>query len=521
MRKLRKGAVAKGGAFVFVIALTFLIAGGMSQASGTGNEPFLGDCMEYGIVCNFLNQRADMETNFASGKYQGNGHTIGNTVSEDKANAAGVIKVGEVVGKMKVRGNPVVIQDESVKAEVKEMIAKTKSYSESVIKKSNLLAPDVKDMNNYVIDAAGVDSKVVYVDADKVISAINSGTLQNGAMKLHMREEQTVVFNTKEENKITIPRYSVKVTEGKKSNEEIAQTVIWNMPKVGNLAIESDGLRATIIAPTALVNINTTGEGWLVCDQVVSNSGEWHMIYKKIKTPTPTPEPTKTPKPTPKVTPTPEPTEKPTPTPEITPTPEPTEEPTPTPEITPTPAPTEKPTPTPEVTPTPEPTEKPTPTPEITPTPEPTEKPTPTPEITPTPEPTEKPTPTPEITPTPAPTEEPTPTPEVTPGPDETPAPTEPVVTPDVPDVPKASIAPTSTPPITTVVEEDVPKAAAKSNDKKIKKSKAVTVLDEDVPLSDSAPETGDTTNLFIPILGMGFSALAMLAVFVYRRRRS
>lgn len=503
MRKLRKGAVAKGGAFVLVIALTFLIAGGMSQASGLGNEPFLGDCMEYGIVCNFLNQRADMETNFASGKYQGNGHTIGNTVSEDKANAEGVIKVGEVVGKMKLRGNPVVIQDESVKAEVKEMIAKTKSYSESVIKKSNLLAPDVKDMNNYVIDAAGVDSKVVYVDADKMISAINSGTLQNGAMKLHMREEQTVVFNTKEENKITIPRYSVKVTEGKKSNEEIAQTVIWNMPKVGNLAIESDGLRATIIAPTALVNINTTGEGWLVCDQVVSNSGEWHMIYKKIKTPTPTPEPTKTPKPTPKVTPTPK--------PEVTPTPEPKVTPTPEPEVTPTPEPKVTPTPTPEITPTPEPTEEPTPTPEITPTPEPTEEPTPTPEITPAPE----------VTPTPAPTEEPTPMPEVTPAPDETPTPNEPVVTPDVPDVPKASMAPTATPSITTVDDEDVPKAAAKSTDKKVKKSKAVTVLDEDVPLSDSAPETGDTTNLFIPILGMGFSALAMLAVFVYRRRRS
>lgn len=111
--------------------------------------------------------------------------------------------------------------------------------------------------------------------------------------------------------------------------------------------------------------------------------------------------------------------------------------------------------------------------------------------------------------------------PEVTPAPDETPTPTEPVVTPDVPDVPKASMAPTATPSITTVDDEDVPKAAAKSTDKKVKKSKAVTVLDEDVPLSDSAPETGDTTNLFIPILGMGFSALAMLAVFVYRRRRS
>ena len=75
----------------------------------SNNSPFLGDCIEYGIVCNYLNQTADMETNFAVVKYQGNGHTIGNTVSEDKANSTGIIKAGEIIGTIQTRNNPVVL----------------------------------------------------------------------------------------------------------------------------------------------------------------------------------------------------------------------------------------------------------------------------------------------------------------------------------------------------------------------------------------------------------------------------
>ena len=80
----------------------------------SNDSPFLGDCIDYGIVCNYLNQTADMETNFAAVKYQGNGHTIGNTVSEDKANAPGIIKAGEIIGTIQTRNNPVVLQGEEV-----------------------------------------------------------------------------------------------------------------------------------------------------------------------------------------------------------------------------------------------------------------------------------------------------------------------------------------------------------------------------------------------------------------------
>lgn len=379
MKKLKRGFKVKVSVAVAAIALAVFIIAGTSYASN--NQPFLGDCIEYGIVCNFLNQTCDIESNIAVCKYQGNGHTIGNTISSDKANSAGVIKVGEVVDRLKVRNEPVILKGQKEKEEVKAMIASVQNYSESVVKKSDLETPvKVEDQNNYCLDVASVHDDLVYVSADNLITNINQNHLQNGALRIKIRPKQTVVLNITEKDKVYIPRYTVDVKEGKKSNEEMAETIIWNMPYVNNLEIGSDNLHATVIAPKAFVNIGTTGEGWLVCDTIVSTNGEWHMISKKLPSPTPTIKPTATPtvkvteEPTPEVTPTKEPTATPTeePTPEVTPTDEPTATPTakvteePTPEVTPTEEPTPTATPEEEVTPTP--SQKVTETPSATPT---------------------------------------------------------------------------------------------------------------------------------------------------------
>ena len=247
-----------------------------------------------------------------------------------------------------------------------------------------------------------------------------------------MRANQSLVFNVSLKDTVRIPEYKITVKNGSKTHEEMAESVVWNMPYVTNLNLNSDGMRATIIAPKAFVNLGTTSEGWLVCDTVVSNSGEWHMISKKVPKVTPTPKVTATP--TPKVT------------------------------ATPTPTPTATPTATPEVTPTT------------------------TPEVTPTA--------TPEVTPTATPGDDATPTPEVTA-----------TATPNLfdfdEDTPRAS---------KELTDPDTPKASATSK-------KTTTLLDEDVPLSDSAPETGDTTNLLFPMIVMGLSVLAIFGVIVFRKK--
>ncbi len=439
MKRLKRSFWAKAAVAVASIAIAIGVIGGISFASN--NQPFLGDCIEYGIVCNYQNQTAEMETNFAVGKYQGNGHWNGNTISESKANASGEIRIGEVVGESKFRGTPYVVVKESVKDEVKAMLTSVSNYAESVVKKADYTTPkDVKDMNNYHVDITGIDEEVVYVDADAMVENITAGKIQNGGIKVTLRANQSLVFNVSLKDTVRIPEYKITVKNGSKTHEEMAESVVWNMPYVTNLNLNSDGMRATIIAPKAFVNLGTTSEGWLVCDTVVSNSGEWHMISKKVPKVTPTPKVTATP--TPKVTA------------------------TPTPKVTATP--------TPKVT--------------VTPTPTPTATPTATPEVTPTT--------TPEVTPTATPGDDATPTPEVTA-----------TATPNLfdfdEDTPRAS---------KELTDPDTPKASATSK-------KTTTLLDEDVPLSDSAPETGDTTNLLFPMIVMGLSVLAIFGVIVFRKK--
>ena len=455
MKRLKRSFWAKAAVAVASIAIAIGVIGGISFASN--NQPFLGDCIEYGIVCNYLNQTADMETNFAVGKYQGNGHWNGNTISESKANASGEIRIGEVVGESKFRGTPYVVVKESVKDEVKAMLTSVSNYAESVVKKADYTTPkDVKDMNNYHVDITGIDEEVVYVDADAMVENITAGKIQNGGIKVTLRANQSLVFNVSLKDTVRIPEYKITVKNGSKTHEEMAESVVWNMPYVTNLNLNSDGMRATIIAPKAFVNLGTTSEGWLVCDTVVSNSGEWHMISKKVPKVTPTPKVTATP--TPKVTA--------TPTPNVTATP--------TPKVTATPTPKVTATPTPKVTATP--------TPKVT--------------VTPTPTPTATPTATPEVTPTATPGDDATPTPEVTA-----------TATPNLfdfdEDTPRAS---------KELTDPDTPKASATSK-------KTTTLLDEDVPLSDSAPETGDTTNLLFPMIVMGLSVLAIFGVIVFRKK--
>ena len=65
MKRLKRSFWAKAAVAVASIAIAIGVIGGISFASN--NQPFLGDCIEYGIVCNYLNQTADMETNSTRG----------------------------------------------------------------------------------------------------------------------------------------------------------------------------------------------------------------------------------------------------------------------------------------------------------------------------------------------------------------------------------------------------------------------------------------------------------------------
>lgn len=405
MRGLKKKLIATI-ASVAVLAGAFTIITKSTYASYDGNEPFLQGGIEFGILANYINQTSDMETNFFAGKYQGNGKHNGNTVPS-KANGYGEIRIGELVGELKLRDydkNKVTIDKKYIR-EVKDKLASIGEYAESVVNKSDYKIPDIPEntvTNNYYIDISAVDKDVVYVNMDRAMEAVTKGTLSNGAINFIMRKDQTIVLNVTENLELYLPRYIINIKDGSLPKDELAANVIWNMPYLNNLKLESNNMDATVIAPKALVNLAATAEGWLVCDQVVCNNGEWHMIYKgfgkttKAPTATPTKEPTKEPAKTPKATPTEEPTKAPVKTPSVTSTSEPTKEPTKAPTETPKVTPTVEPTATPEATATP------TIAATITPTAVPTATPTTTVAATATP--TVEPTATPTIAPTATPT---------------------------------------------------------------------------------------------------------------------
>lgn len=650
MRGLKKKLIA-AIASVAVLAGAFTIITKSTYASYDGNEPFLQGGIEFGILANYINQTSDMETNFFAGKYQGNGKHNGNTVPS-KANGYGEIRIGELVGELKLRDydkNKVTIDKKYIR-EVKDKLASIGEYAESVVNKSDYKIPDIPEntvTNNYYIDISGVDKDVVYVNMDRAMEAVTKGTLSNGAINFTMRKDQTIVLNVTENLELYLPRYIINIKDGSLPKDELAANVIWNMPYLNNLKLESNNMDATVIAPKALVNLAATAEGWLVCDQVVCNNGEWHMIYKgfgkttKAPTATPTKEPTKEPAKTPKATPTEEPTKAPVKTPSVTSTSEPTKEPTKAPTETPKVTPTVEPTATPEATATPTiaatitPTAVPTATPTTTvaatatPTVEPTATPTIAPTATPTvtavatatpfATPTVVPTAIPFVTPTVAPTATssvmpsnvpfvtptavptgtpfatptvvPAGTPTVTPndagatatpassasaatptatstwsavtptptvaatatpeGPTATPTanttatptadaatatPTADTVTASPSVTPDESMDPATTPTpttktagikdndtdshsgTTTISDDDTPLSSA-SAAKKSSASKKTSIVDDNVPLSDSAPATGDETNLFIPILAMGASVLAIMLILTLRKK--
>lgn len=512
MKKLSKIIIV----FISILAV-FGVVGGTTSATSDRNEAFLGDYIDYGIIANFVNETSDMETNFIVDKYQNNGHTNGNTVP-GKANAVGKIKIGEYVcdvdsddnagqvaallKSIRKDGNtgeyPEVTIDPSVADEVKAALDKIQRYGSTVLSQCDYTTPaEASDMNNYVIDVS--DEKygtVVYVNADNYVKLTKENKLANGALKIKIRKDQTVVFNISESEEVYLGRFNVDVVDGELAKDVLAQSIIFNMPNVNGLTLDVSTKQLTVIAPKAYVLLNSTAEGWLVCDTVASNNGEWHMIYQGIgkKKEEATATPVETEEPTPKATATP------TSTPTVTPTTPVTASPTPTTIADPTVVPTT-----------------------ITPTS--TVNATATPTIIPSAPTTEK--PSYEID-------------------DENKNNVSSTATPTASTNSNgklgnennsnvySTLTPNTTPSPTSVPSSSAEEGTSNMNiedgdttnlptDKKIKtaptvspnKNTTITNEDDEVPLS-STPETGDSTNVFVFALGMSISLLFIVLIILF-----
>lgn len=483
-----------------------------TKASDSVFNFLLKDYAEFGIIANSINQTSDMETNFMAGTYNSGDFDNGN--ASDKTNTSGQILIGEYTGKLKFRGNPVVKIDKSIKEKTATVIKEIYSKSKDVVKKSNFkIEEKITDCNNFKIDVSNINENTIYTNIDFLINSFNKGNLQNGSLKIVKRAKQIIVLNSTEDKSFDLPRYNVKITDGNVKKEEIGSTVIWNFPEIPALDIKSDNMTATVIAPSAFVTISVTGEGWLVCDSVVKNTGEWHMISHSIPTPAPSRRPTlppiKSPKPTPKKT------SKPTPAPTVktfTPSPSPTLKPIFTPLSTPTSAATSSPTLIPTASPLSTPVK-------IIPTAPTREKEDTAPPATIEISNPEVSTPAAPIIPSAG--SHPTYSPLVytfTPSPSPIPAITEIIMPTPV------EIAPSATPiELSELPVDKVPLAAItpepdkKHNVNKINKD-VTTILNEKIPLASTVPETGDNAKVEIALVLLGVAFICIVLIIFFKK---
>ncbi len=243
---------------------------------------------------------------------------------------------------IKMRNGAIADYNPKYKTEIANKIAAIKTKGNEIVKKCNVILPESVS-NHEVIDFSGkIKAKVTTVtttevpyttmvpvqptvsggavtyeekqltkevteekteikeiDAPDVIYATGLDKLLRSADSVHIKKKagQVVFINNDTSGEVTIPRYVVDIVGGSgKKDEEIGSRIIWNLPNATEVNHNSDTNQMTILAPSAEVKLNTTGEGWVICDKLW-NGAEWHNISRHV--PTPTPKVTATPEVTP------------------------------------------------------------------------------------------------------------------------------------------------------------------------------------------------------------------------------
>lgn len=103
--------------------------------------------------------------------------------------------------------------------------------------------------------------------------------------------------------------------------------------------------------------------------------------------------------------------------------------------------------------------------------------------------------------------------------PDASALPTETAATEEPGVTPEPSVTPEATEtPLTSLDENDTP--LGKADPEKDKRKSTTTIPDNEVPLADASPKTGDSMNFMFPILAMALSLIVLIGVMVVRKKR-
>ncbi|MBR1393677.1 MAG: hypothetical protein IJ561_07580, partial [Ruminococcus sp.] len=155
------------------------------------------------------------------------------------------------------------------------------------------------------------DKATIFVDADPYLTQLATTGGGGEGLVLKIKQGQTVVFNFKSSEKVTLAKYGIEIydengdpiperaygdgtTEPLSSNnannhnqntwlDQVSRHVVWNLNSAKTVYIKSSAGIFLMPREDSQTDVSTTSTGWLVSDGFVENTaGEWHFVYMGV-----------------------------------------------------------------------------------------------------------------------------------------------------------------------------------------------------------------------------------------------
>ena len=155
------------------------------------------------------------------------------------------------------------------------------------------------------------DKATIFVDADPYLTQLATTGGGGEGLVLKIKQGQTVVFNFKSAEKVTLAKYGIEIydengdpiperaygdgtTEPLSSNnannhnqntwlDQVSRHVVWNLSSAKTVYIKSSAGIFLMPREDSQTDVSTTSTGWLVSDGFVENTaGEWHFVYMGV-----------------------------------------------------------------------------------------------------------------------------------------------------------------------------------------------------------------------------------------------
>ncbi|WP_028511390.1 SpaA isopeptide-forming pilin-related protein [Ruminococcus sp. NK3A76] len=311
-------------------------------------ESILGGALNFGITADRFQQNNHLETNFAVNYYDPSGDAVdpdesgdfsgnfyiskfvdfpaGETTISDKTPALDdTTDAGKIFVGTKYCKNPpilhldsynrikddrtdvaVVVEDPAAMSNsvMEPNIAYMKNMSAELAAHTPNVTPLLVSGSLAIVDTTNyADDATIYIDGDLLAPY----AAKAGGLKLRFKEDQTLVFNVKDTDKITLGQYNYTVvtkdgdeittdsasesfvnsnTEGSKNylhNLYATRSVVWNLASATDIRFENTTGIFLIPQENSVADIATTSSGWIVSDGFVKNTGgEWHFLYSGL-----------------------------------------------------------------------------------------------------------------------------------------------------------------------------------------------------------------------------------------------